>query len=114
MTRISPLSSPLLLGFEEVERALDRLSKAAGDGYPPYNIERLPRTEKFGEILRITLAVAGFAEDELEVTSRKTSWSSAAGRTKSRSASICTAASPRGNSRRPSCSPRASKCSAPL
>ena len=68
MTRISPLSSPLLLGFEEVERALDRLSKAAGDGYPPYNIERLPRTEKFGEILRITLAVAGFAEDELEVT----------------------------------------------
>ena len=49
------------------ERALDRLSKAAGDGYPPYNIERLPKTEERGEILRITLAVAGFSEDELEV-----------------------------------------------
>jgi len=68
MTRISAFSSPLLLGFDDVERALDRLSKAAGDGYPPYNIERLPKTEARGEILRITLAVAGFAADELEVT----------------------------------------------
>jgi HSP20 family molecular chaperone IbpA len=68
MTRVSAFSSPLLLGFEEVERALDRLSKAAGDGYPPYNIERLPKTDKRAEILRITLAVAGFAEDELEIT----------------------------------------------
>jgi HSP20 family molecular chaperone IbpA len=67
MTRIAALSSPLLLGFEEIERALDRLSKAAGDGYPPYNIERLPRTADRAETLRITLAVAGFAEDELEV-----------------------------------------------
>jgi HSP20 family molecular chaperone IbpA len=67
MTRISAFSSPLLLGFDDVERALDRLSKAAGDGYPPYNIERLPKTEKRGEILRITLAVAGFGEDELEI-----------------------------------------------
>ena len=68
MTRVSAFSSPLLLGFEEIERALDRLSKAAGDGYPPYNIERLPKTDKRAEILRITLAVAGFAEDELEIT----------------------------------------------
>jgi HSP20 family molecular chaperone IbpA len=68
MTRISAFSSPLLLGFDEVERALDRLSKAAGDGYPPYNIERLPKTESQGEVLRITLAVAGFARDELDVT----------------------------------------------
>ena len=67
MTRIAALSSPLLLGFEEIERALDRLSKAAGDGYPPYNIERLPRTADRAETLRITLAVAGFARDELEV-----------------------------------------------
>ncbi len=67
MTRIAALSSPLLLGFEEVERALDRLSKAAGDGYPPYNIERLPRTADRAETLRITLAVAGFSLGELEI-----------------------------------------------
>jgi HSP20 family molecular chaperone IbpA len=67
MTRISAFSSPLLLGFEEIERALDRLSKAAGDGYPPYNIERLPRSETRGDTLRITLAVAGFTNDDLEV-----------------------------------------------
>ena len=67
MTRVSAFSSPLLLGFEEIERALDRLSKAAGDGYPPYNIERLPRTAERAETLRITLAVAGFSRDELEV-----------------------------------------------
>lgn len=68
MTRISSFSSPLLLGFEEIERALDRLSKAAGDGYPPYNIERLPRSEERAETLRITLAVAGFTDDDLDVT----------------------------------------------
>jgi HSP20 family molecular chaperone IbpA len=68
MTRVSAFSSPLLLGFDEVERALDRLSKAAGDGYPPYNIERLPKSEENGDILRITLAVAGFSRDELDVT----------------------------------------------
>jgi HSP20 family molecular chaperone IbpA len=68
MTRMSAFSSPLLLGFEEIERALDRLSKAAGDGYPPYNIERLARTQNRAETLRITLAVAGFAAKELDVT----------------------------------------------
>jgi HSP20 family molecular chaperone IbpA len=67
MTRVSAFSSPLLLGFDEIERALDRLSKA-GDGYPPYNIERLSGGDGSGDILRITLAVAGFAEDSLEVT----------------------------------------------
>jgi HSP20 family molecular chaperone IbpA len=67
MSRLAALSSPLLLGFEEIERALDRLSKAAGDGYPPYNIERLARTAERAETLRITLAVAGFSRDELEV-----------------------------------------------
>jgi HSP20 family molecular chaperone IbpA len=61
-------SSPLLLGFDDVERALDRLSKAAGDGYPPYNIERLPRSEDRGDTLRLILAVAGFAPEDLEVT----------------------------------------------
>ncbi|MEP0321845.1 Hsp20 family protein [Bauldia litoralis] len=68
MTRISAFSSPLLLGFDEVERALERLSKAAGDGYPPYNIERLPATGPKGDMLRITLAVAGFSDDELDVS----------------------------------------------
>jgi HSP20 family molecular chaperone IbpA len=67
MTRVTTFSSPLLLGFDEVERALDRLAKTAGDGYPPYNIERLAKTEDRGETIRIVLAVAGFARDELEI-----------------------------------------------
>jgi HSP20 family molecular chaperone IbpA len=67
MTRFSAFSSPLLLGFDEIERALERLSKG-GDGYPPYNIERLARMADRPERLRITLAVAGFTESELEVT----------------------------------------------
>jgi len=68
MTRISAFSSPFLLGFDEIERALDRVSKGTGSGYPPYNIERLPRTNNRPETLRITLAVAGFAADDLEVS----------------------------------------------
>lgn len=68
MARVSAFSSPLLLGFDEIERALDRLSKGTGDGYPPYNIERLPKSADNDEILRITLAVAGFSDDELDVT----------------------------------------------
>lgn len=56
-----------MLGFDEIERALDRVSKTAGDGYPPYNIERLPRTETAPDTLRITLAVAGFTQDQLEI-----------------------------------------------
>lgn len=67
MSRVPSLSSPFLLGFDEIERALDRAAKAA-DGYPPYNIERLARHESSPERLRITLAVAGFTRDELEVT----------------------------------------------
>jgi HSP20 family molecular chaperone IbpA len=60
------LSSPFLLGFDEIERVLDRVTKAA-DGYPPYNIERLARDDRNPERLRITLAVAGFTLDQLEV-----------------------------------------------
>lgn len=67
MSRVPSLSSPFLLGFDDIERALDRVSKAA-DGYPPYNIERLPRDQSNPERLRITLAVAGFTLDNLEVT----------------------------------------------
>ncbi len=68
MSRQSPFGHPFLLGFDEIEQALDRVSKAASDGYPPYNIERLARTEHDPERLRITLAVAGFTRDQLEVT----------------------------------------------
>lgn len=67
MSRVPSLSSPFLIGFDEIERALDRVAKAA-DGYPPYNIERLPRDGHNPERLRITLAVAGFTLDQLEVT----------------------------------------------
>jgi HSP20 family molecular chaperone IbpA len=67
MTRISPLSSPFLLGFDEIERVLDRVAKAA-DGYPPYNIERIARDADGPERLQITLAVAGFTRDQLDVT----------------------------------------------
>jgi HSP20 family molecular chaperone IbpA len=67
MSRVPSLSSPFLIGFDEIERALDRAAKAA-DGYPPYNIERLARDERQPERLRITLAVAGFNHEQLEVT----------------------------------------------
>ena len=67
MSRVTSLSSPFLLGFDEIERALDRVAKAA-DGYPPYNIERVPRENGQPERLRITLAVAGFTRDQLDVT----------------------------------------------
>ncbi|MEM9221085.1 MAG: Hsp20 family protein [Pseudomonadota bacterium] len=66
MSRMTPLSSPLLLGFEEIERVLDRVAKTGNDGYPPYNIERVSSPE--GDRLRITLAVAGFTRDQLTVT----------------------------------------------
>jgi HSP20 family molecular chaperone IbpA len=65
MSRVPSLSSPFLIGFDEIERALDRVAKAA-DGYPPYNIERLARDERNPERLRITLAVAGFTHEQLE------------------------------------------------
>ncbi len=67
MVRVTALNSPFLLGFDEIERALDKVSKSATDGYPPYNIERLPATAADPEKLRITLAVAGFARDQVEV-----------------------------------------------
>lgn len=66
MSRMTPLSSPLLLGFDEIERVLDRVTKSGSDGYPPYNIERIASAR--GDRLRITLAVAGFSRDQLSVT----------------------------------------------
>jgi HSP20 family molecular chaperone IbpA len=70
MTRVPSLSSPFLLGFDEIERVLDRVVKGA-DGYPPYNIERLARDHDQPERLRITLAVAGFTRDQLEVATEE-------------------------------------------
>jgi len=67
MSRVPSLSSPFLLGFDEIERALDRVTKGA-DGYPPYNIERLAREADVPERLRITLAVAGFTREQLDVS----------------------------------------------
>ena len=65
MTRVLQFNSPFLLGFDELERLLDRAAKAS-DGYPPYNVEQVPAEN--GEALRITLAVAGFSREELSVT----------------------------------------------
>ena len=62
MSRLSLFSSPLLLGFDQFERALDRVSKATADGYPPYNVEQIG-----DNALRLTLAVAGFKPEELSV-----------------------------------------------
>ena len=68
MVRVTALTSPLLLGFDDLERALDKVSKTGADGYPPYNIERIVCDGGRPERLRITLAVAGFTRDELDVT----------------------------------------------
>ena len=61
-TRLSLFNSPLLLGFDQFERTLDRISKCSAEGYPPYNIEQIGE-----DGLRITLAVAGFTMDDLSV-----------------------------------------------
>jgi len=68
MTRVPTLNSPYLLGFDGIERLIDRASRNSGDGYPPYNIERLQTGENGATLLRITLAVAGFSREELDVT----------------------------------------------
>jgi HSP20 family molecular chaperone IbpA len=67
MTRAPFLSSPLLLGFDEIERLLDRVAKNA-DGYPPYNIERIAAAGDAPARIRIALAIAGFSADDIEVT----------------------------------------------
>ncbi len=61
-------NSPFLLGFDEIERAIERVTRTASDGYPPYNIERIAKSDDQAERLRITLAVAGFLRDQLQVT----------------------------------------------
>ena len=63
MNRHTSFGSPYLLGFEHLERLLERTARSAGDSYPPYNIEALDE-----DGIRITVAVAGFSKDELSVT----------------------------------------------
>jgi HSP20 family molecular chaperone IbpA len=62
MPRLSLFNSPLLLGFDQFERALDEVTKSTGDGYPPYNVEQVGDSA-----LRITLAVAGFTMSDLAI-----------------------------------------------
>lgn len=62
MTRVHPFNAPFLVGFDQFERELERLAKAPGDGYPPYNIEQLGENG-----LRITLAVAGFGPEAIDI-----------------------------------------------
>ena len=63
MSRMPVFNSPLLLGFDRLEQMLDSVSKASADGYPPYNIEQTG-----ADRLRISLAVAGFARDDLTIS----------------------------------------------
>lgn len=63
MSRLSLFNSPFLLGFDDLERLLDTTAKASSDGYPPYNIEQVGE-----DGLKITLALAGFSDDDLTIT----------------------------------------------
>jgi HSP20 family molecular chaperone IbpA len=67
MSRSQTVRNPFLLGFDEVERAFESAAKVAGDGYPPYNVERMVLADG-AEQIRIVLAVAGFTKDQLEIT----------------------------------------------
>ncbi|NCT40133.1 MAG: Hsp20 family protein [Alphaproteobacteria bacterium] len=60
--RLTLFDSPLFLGFDEIEKTFDRMRKSGGEGYPPYNIEQIGESD-----LRISLAVAGFSMDELDI-----------------------------------------------
>ncbi|TNE67952.1 MAG: Hsp20 family protein [Alphaproteobacteria bacterium] len=63
MSRLSIFNSPFLLGFDQLEQVMDTVAKNAGEGYPPYNIEHID-----GNTIRISLAVAGFARDDLAIS----------------------------------------------
>lgn len=70
MTRMTPFSSPLLLGFDTMEKTLERVAKST-DSYPPYNIERVRGSDGVIDQLRITLAVAGFSDADLDVSTEE-------------------------------------------
>lgn len=63
MTKMTLGAHPYMLGFEQLERMLERSAKSGNEGYPPFNIEQTSENS-----YRITLAVAGFAEDDLAIT----------------------------------------------
>jgi len=63
MTKLSLAGHPYMLGFDQLERLLERTAKAGNDGYPPFNIEQTSENS-----FRITLAIAGFSEDDLSIT----------------------------------------------
>ncbi len=63
MTKLTLGSYPYLLGFDQLERLVERTAKSGNDGYPPFNIEQTS-----DHSFRITLAVAGFAEEDLSIT----------------------------------------------
>ena len=63
MSRMSVFNSPFLLGFDQLEQVLDNVSKNAGEGYPPYNIEQIG-----DHTIRISLAVAGFFREDLHIS----------------------------------------------
>ena len=66
MTKLTFGAHPYLLGFEQLERLVERTAKTASEGYPPFNIEAVAEN-----VYRITLAVAGFSEEELDVTTEE-------------------------------------------
>jgi len=63
MSRMSTFNNPLMLGFDHFDQMLEQLSKSGGEGYPPYNIEQVRQ-----DALRISLAVAGFSEEDMQIT----------------------------------------------
>lgn len=102
-TRLTLFDSPLFLGFDHFEKTFDRLRKNGNEGYPPYNIEQVGE-----EGLRITLAVAGFSMDDLDVEiehNQLTIRGKQSEEEEEEAASSCTAVSPRGSSSAASCSP---------
>ena len=107
MTRLPTLNSPFLLGFDEIERAIERVTRSSSDGYPPYNIERVAPGAGAPELLRITLAVAGFTRDQLEVAVEDGQLAIRGRQVDDGSGSTCIAASLRGSSNAAFCLPRA-------
>jgi HSP20 family molecular chaperone IbpA len=108
MSRVPSLSSPFLLGFDEIERALDRVAKAptairptTSSGSPARTATRAPA---------ITLAVAGFTRDQLDVTVEENQLVIRGRQQDDKSRNISTAASPRANSSAPSCWRTAWRC----